>query len=186
MDMLPNILFALAVVSFAAILILSTIALWSDQFQFWPPPSENSWQHKAFWWLFRGMVYPLILLTILTFEYDSKSPDYTRFSIGAALLLLGFGLAFTATFFLGWKNAYGKADGLKTTGWYAWSRNPIYVVTWIGLIGWGVVASSYLVSFVLIMWAFLYLIAPFFEEPWLEQKYGESFKQYKLKTRRFF
>lgn len=184
--MLPNLLFLVAASSFIIIIVLCSFAYRSEQFQFWPPPSENSWQHKAFRWLFRGMVYPLIVLTIVTFEYDPKSPSLLRYAIGILLLIIGFGLAFSVTFSLGYKNAFGKADGLKTTGWYAWSRNPIYVVTWVGLIGWGLIASSSLVSIVLVMWALLYLIAPFLEEPWLEQNYGESFKQYKLKTRRFF
>jgi len=186
MDKLPNILFAISATSAAVIVLLVCVAYVSKRFQFWPPPSARSWQHKTGRWFFRAILYPLVLLSVLTFNYVPGQFGLIRYGIGSIFLVVGFGTAFMATFSLGWKNAFGEAQGLKTNGWYAWSRNPVYVVTWLGLLGWGLIVNSALVTMILFMWAILYLIAPFTEEPWLEREYGDEFKAYKQKTRRFF
>jgi protein-S-isoprenylcysteine O-methyltransferase Ste14 len=66
----------------------------------------------------------LVVLSVMAF---SATTSAWRFVIGLALLIVGFGLAFRWTSFLGWKNAFGDAQGLKTEGIYRWSRHPIYV-----------------------------------------------------------
>jgi protein-S-isoprenylcysteine O-methyltransferase Ste14 len=86
---------------------------------------------------------------------------------------------------LGRSNAYGEAKGLKTEGWYRWSRNPIYVVSIVGMIGLALLANSFYVSCLLTFWAVTYLLAPFLEEPWLAQQYGKEFLDYKAKVPRF-
>lgn len=136
--------------------------------------------------LFRAYLYPLIVLSALELEILEGRSAIIQFAVGGALLLIGFGLAFRITLGMGWHNAFGEKRGLKTTGWFAWSRNPIYVVTWVGLIGWALIANSLFVSILLSAWALLYLLAPFVEEPWLEEQYGEEYVAYKAKTPRFF
>ena len=37
----------------------------------------------------------------------------------------------------------------------------------------------------LVFWALFYLVAPLFEEPWLEQRYGSAFETYKSRVPRF-
>lgn len=135
--------------------------------------------------LFRGYLYPLIALTALQFELLDGNRALWQYGAGAVLFLLGFGLAFRITFDMGWRNAFGERRGLRTTGWFAKSRNPIYVVTWIGLLGWALIANSMLVSILLAIWALLYVLAPILEEPWLEREYGEEYLEYKRKTPRF-
>jgi len=127
-----------------------------------------------------------VILSILDFNSFSYSNTWLQYLIGLPLLVAGFGAAFYATFFLGWKNAHGERDGLKTTGWYSWSRNPIYVVSIIGMTGWGMVVNSYLVSILLLIWVLIYVFAPFMEEPWLELKYGNEYAEYKSRVPRFF
>jgi protein-S-isoprenylcysteine O-methyltransferase Ste14 len=134
--------------------------------------------------LFRIFLYPLIALSILSFEADSGS--LLEHILGAIMLLVGFGFAFQITFRMGWKNAFGEKQGLRTDGWFRYSRNPVYVATWIGLIGWAVLTPHPLVVFLLAPWALMYLLAPIFEEPWLEQQYGEAYTDYKRSTPRFF
>ena len=53
------------------------------------------------------------------------------------------------------------------------------------MIGWGLVANTLLVWILLALWATMYLLAPVFEEPWLEQQYGQDYLDYKRQTRRF-
>lgn len=178
-------LFILSLLSAVFIVGLVVMSLVKKQFQFWPPADEKTWQHKTIRWLFRGMVYPLVGLCLLTFKFDASTAGMVRYGIGALLLIIGFGVAFKGTNFLGWRNAFGEAQGLKTNGLFAYSRNPIYVATWVGLIGWGLIANSGLVTILLVIWAIFYVGAPFLEEPWLEHEYGDAFRAYKKSVRRF-
>lgn len=180
--MLPYVLFVLSASSSAAILGLSLV----KKLRFWPPPGKRTWQHRTMLVLFRTFLYPLVVLTLVEFESMGGQRAAIQYGLGGVLFISGFGLAIAITLDMGWRNAFGEKKGLRTTGWFAWSRNPIYVVTWIGLIGWGMIASNYLVSILLVIWAVLYLLAPLKEEPWLEQQYGSEYLAYKRRVRRFF
>jgi protein-S-isoprenylcysteine O-methyltransferase Ste14 len=186
MDMLPNILFGISLGSVGFILTLSLIATRIDNFQFWPPPSKESWQHRCFLILFRCFLYPLILLSVLEFDISSIASRYVAIAIGTLLFCVGFGFAVRITLHMGWRNAFGEKRGLVTDGYFSKSRNPVYVATWVGLAGWALIANSMLVSILLGCWAVLYLLAPIFEEPWLEEIYGDEFREYKKQVRRFF
>ncbi len=179
--MVSYFLFALSASSGIVILCLSLV----ERLQFWPPPGKRTWQHRTMLVLFRLFLYSLVVLTVVEFEPLAGMQAMVHYGLGGVLFLTGFGLAIAITLDLGWRNAFGEKRGLKTTGWFAWSRNPIYVVTWIGLIGWGLIANNLLVSILLGWWAVLYLMAPCKEEPWLEQQYGNEYRQYKRSVRRF-
>ena len=180
--MLSSMLFNVSLTSSLAILGLSLI----KQLRFWPPPGKKTWQHRVFMVLFRLFLYPLIALTITEFEWATDPASLARTSIGIILFCVGFGLAIKITLDMGWRNAFGEKKGLRTSGWFSRSRNPIYVATWIGLIGWASIANSLSVSILLALWAFLYVLAPFLEEPWLELQYGDAYREYRKTVRRFF
>ena len=183
--MLSHIAFSLSAAAALSMLLLSLASAVSKKLQFWPPPAKESWQHRTFMALFRAFLYPLIALSILEFEILEGARATAQYSVGALLFLTGFGLAFWITFRMGWRNAFGEQRGLKTSGWFAWSRNPVYVVTWAGLAGWALIANALPVSILLASWALLYLGAPFFEEPWLEERYGDEYRDYKARVSRF-
>ena len=178
-------LVTISVLSMGLIYVLSGLALVRRDFQFFPPPSKESWQHRTFLGLFRGYVYPLIIVTALSFEPKTGDFSLYRYLLGTALLVVGFGLAFLITFRMGWRNAFGEKLGLQTTGWFKRSRNPIYVATWVGLVGWAILANAAVVTGMLALWALMYVAAPFVEEPWLEQMYGDAYRDYKARTPRF-
>ncbi len=169
-----------------AIFSLSILALTMAPFQFFPPPSKKSWQHRTFLLLFRLFFYPLVALSILVFVPTTGTKALVQFGLGGLLSGAGFGLAFWITFQLGWRNAFGEKTGLRTNGWFRFSRNPIYVATWIGLIGWGILVHHNLVTILLTLWGLMYVFAPIFEEPWLKERYGELYLNYKRSTPRFF
>lgn len=177
--------FGLSFSAVAAIIALSAFSTLRADFRFFPPPSKQSWQHKAFIARFRLYLYPLVALTILVLQPVIGAFEWTKLLIGLILSVTGFGLAFRITLQLGWRNAFGEKRGLMTTGWFARSRNPIYVATWLGLIGWAIIVSDSRVVSLLFLWALMYLIAPRFEEPWLAQQYGDAFRAYKANTPRF-
>jgi protein-S-isoprenylcysteine O-methyltransferase Ste14 len=169
-------------VAIFALAILDSI---KPSFQFFPPPSKKSWQHHTFMALFRLFLYPLVALSVLVFEPVTGARTYVSYGLGGSLIVLGFGLAFWITVQMGWRNAFGEKRGLRTDGWFRFSRNPIYVATWVGLIGWGVLINHTLVTVLLALWGLMYMLAPLVEEPWLEEQYGEPYHNYKQSTPRF-
>ncbi len=180
------VLSGLSALAIVVIFLLSIASATRDDFQFFPPPNNSSWQHKVFVWLFRFYLYPLIAVTLIAIEIPSNSFDVIRWIFGGVLLIVGFGLAFRITYQMGWRNAFGERLGLKTKGWFSKSRNPIYVATWLGLIGWAFVVNSVIVTALLFLWALMYLAAPIVEEPWLEQQYGDAYRDYRKQIPRFF
>lgn len=180
-----SILFGVSASSICVVITLSAIAALTGKFKFFPPPSKEGWQHRTFMALFRLFLYPLVALSLLFFEIAPANIAPLQYGGGSLLLVTGFALAFWITFRMGWRNAFGAKYGLKTQGWFRISRNPVYVATWIGMIGWGLLANSALVWVLLALWAIMYLLAPIFEEPWLEQQYGQKYLDYKRQTRRF-
>ncbi len=179
---MPEIIFGIALVSATTIVILSSLKLVSQTFEFWPPPSPSSWQSRTFRTLFRIFFFSLVALSIVDFDGMQATWLYV---VGGSLLLLGFGFALRWTNFLGWGNAFGSTDGLKTEGIYRFSRNPIYVITILGMIGWATFVGSWMVTSLLVVWACLYIIAPFLEEPWMRKQYGEAFDDYMLQVPRY-
>ena len=179
-------IFLISIVAGLSILVLTLISVLSREFQFWPPPSTDTWQHRTILILIRVLFLGLVILSFQDYNSLEATNLWLRYVVGLPLLVLGFGAAFHATFVLGWKFAHGeKREELKTTGWYSWSRNPIYVVSIAGMVGWGLFVNSMFVFILLAMWALFYVVAPFIEEPWLQQHYGEIYDLYKAKVPRF-
>jgi protein-S-isoprenylcysteine O-methyltransferase Ste14 len=183
MPLLTTLLFILSATCAATILGLGLVDWVGSGFRFWPPPEKGRWQDRLFIWFFRGMLYPLIALSFL--EFESTEQPWLQLGLGGGLVVLGFGTALASTLNLGWSNAFGDRQGLVTGGWFAWSRNPVYMVTWIGLAGWAILVPSPMVWIILAIWALIYLIAVFLEERWLEDVYGDEFRVYRKEVRRF-
>ena len=171
-------------VSFAAALLvfgLSAAGFFCSTFEFWPPPGIPCWQSRVFRSLFRVFFLGLVFLSIVEFD-----PALWRTASGIPLALVGFGCAVYWTSFLGWGSAYGKADGLRTDGIYRWSRNPIYLASLLGMIGWGFAVGSSIVTILLVLWGTMYYFAPMLEEPWLIKQYGTDYQSYMKRTPRYF
>ena len=178
---MSEIVFGIALLAVIVIFALSLVQVIKDDFEFWPPPNATSWQHKAFRALFRVFFICLLVLSVTGFHPGSIG----RYLLGAVLLTIGFGFALNWTGFLGWKNAFGEAAGLKTMGPFAVSRNPIYVVSIVGMVGWAILVGSWFLSTLLSIWACLYIAAPFLEELWMKENYGEEFVNYAADVPRF-
>ena len=182
---MSQIVFVAALFSVAMIVGLSFLAFVSRRFEFFPPPGKNSWQFRTFWILFRIMFIGLVYLSFAEFASQPVFEPWMRYFLWLPLLVLGFGAATVLSAKLGWANAHGEKEGLVVSGLYRWSRNPIYVASWVGMTGWGFFVNSHYVTILLACWAFMYLLAPFVEEQWLERNYGSRFLTYKNLTSRF-
>ena len=175
------VMFAIGLATVFAITTLSMMKFIKPGFEFWPPPSPNSWQHHTFRSLFRTFFASLLVISVSDFHTGST----WRYVLGGSLLVIGFGFALRWTGFLGWRDAFGEAPVLKTEGPFAWSRNPIYMASIVGMIGWALTMGSWYVSVLLGLWGLLYICAPFLEEPWLEQEFGEAFRDYRRRVPRY-
>lgn len=182
--MFDTVVYVFSATALLSIAGLSLFAFLRPGVEFWPPPNADGWQHRSFRVLFRVFFIGLLFLSFVDFG-GARSVDW-RYLVGIPLLLVGFGLALYWTNYLGWRNAFGEAQGLKTEGIYQWSRNPIYVVSMIGMLGWGLVVGSWMVNSLLVTWGLLYIAAPFVEEPWLEKKFGKEYEDYKSLVPRYF
>ena len=180
-------IFIIALCSILTIYLCCLPVFISERYRFFPPPAVGTWQYHLFWTLFRLFIVCLVIISIIDFNGVSSGSLFVKYLAGLPLLIVGIGSAFYLSYFsLGQKNSYGGSEGLQTSGFYRWSRNPIYVVSIIGMVGWGLFVNSYFVWVLLVLWALMYIVAPFIEEPWLEQKYGDAFTEYKLHAPRFF
>jgi protein-S-isoprenylcysteine O-methyltransferase Ste14 len=75
---------------------------------------------------------------------------------------------------------------IVTTGFYAWSRNPIYAGFCLINIGIGIASNSLWIFVSFIPAAFLlYHVAIAKEEAYLAEKFGEEYLAYKNKVRRW-
>lgn len=141
--MLSDRLFGVSLLAASIVAVLCATSAPKRKFRFWPPPRGGSRQHISFGWLFRLFVYPLVVLTFIELEAVVGVRALVQYSVGALALIVGFGVAFLVTLQMGWRNAFGERRGLETTGWFSRSRNPVYVATWLGLVGWALVANSW-------------------------------------------
>ena len=176
--------FLIALISILTLggLFVGTIAF--KTFRAWPPPQKKSWQYRTVWTLFRIGILGTIAVTILHWNTYSFDGAY-RFWVGLSLLLVGFGAAFYAYFFLGLENTHGLKTGLITNGPYKYSRNPQYVTAIVGFVGLAVVSNSFLVGILCALIILVYVLFPFAEEPWLLENYGDDYALYKSMTPRF-
>ena len=91
---------------------------------------------------------------------------------------------FTAV--LGW--LIGKEPvKMVSTGLYKFSRNPMYLGVMTMVLGEAIYfQQSVLLRYVVILFVIFHLVVVLIEEPHLGDKFGEEYKQYKKKTRRWF
>ncbi|NVJ67101.1 MAG: isoprenylcysteine carboxylmethyltransferase family protein [Gammaproteobacteria bacterium] len=181
-----EIIFTVSSIAAILLIFISVASLLKPSFVFFPPPSRESWQYRIFWLLFRVMIIGLAVLSFTSYNDTPVFSYSVRFFIWLPLFILGFGLASYISLKLGWANAHGEAKGLVVSGWYKWSRNPIYVCSLFAMLGLGLFINSTYVYILLGLWAVMYIVAPFIEEKWLEKRYAQEFLSYKARVPRFF
>ena len=135
--------------------------------------------------MFRLFLYPLIALSILVFEPAEEAVASRPQGVGGVLAVTGIGLAFWISIQMGWRNAFGEARGLVTDGWF-FSRNPIYVVTWLGLLGWAIILNDLRVTLLLSFMGSDVLARSGDRGALAGTPVRDEYRAYKQRTRRFF
>jgi protein-S-isoprenylcysteine O-methyltransferase Ste14 len=105
--------------------------------------------------------------------------------VGAALVLACF-WTFAAAGALSPHAHFPDPEGLITWGPFRYARNPMTKGGWTVLCGWGVYQlSPSILAFALLMAVFLHLFVVLVEEPKLERRFGESYREYKRRVNRW-
>ena len=113
-------------------------------------------------------------------------PTSLRWGVGLVLIVVGNIVVWSGVIKIGFAATSGEVDTLKTDGLYAYSRNPQYVADMAIITGWAVLSASVWAFFIAFGGVLILAIAPLAEEPWLEENYGQQYRDYKAKVRRFF
>ena len=83
-------------------------------------------------------------------------------------------------------HALNKASSLVTSGIYQYTRNPMYLGLSLGLFGWALYlsnASAFILLPVFIIYISRFQIQP--EERFMRQKFGDEYRAYMIKVRRW-
>jgi protein-S-isoprenylcysteine O-methyltransferase Ste14 len=134
-------------------------------------------------------IVALVLIVVLDLVAPVEFlPQAVSLAVGIPLLVAGAGLwawGF-ATMVRGGENPTTPAtSGLVTTGPYRFSRNPIYAFGITGILGLAVLldtASGVAVVAVLLPVAYILTLA---EERYLEEKFGDQWRDYCSRVRRW-
>ena len=104
---------------------------------------------------------------------------------GAVLALTCFGL-YSASGGLSRHAHFPDPEVFISWGPYKYVRNPMSKGGWTVLCGWGLFQlSPSILLFALVMAVFLHLFVVYVEEPKLEQRFGESYREYKRRVNRW-
>lgn len=111
-------------------------------------------------------------------------------SIGGGLTLLGAMIFLTAFFHLGSSirlllPKQNERTRLMTDGWYAHSRNPLYLGLHVSMIGWALIFPSLLVVVALVIFLANQHFRILLEEDFLEKQFGDEYRDYKKQVRRY-
>ncbi|HEY7470712.1 MAG TPA: methyltransferase [Gemmatimonadota bacterium] len=122
--------------------------------------------------------------------FGIRPPGWTA-PIGFALMPLGalLAIACVATFVVLGRGTPAPFDPPREfvgSGPYRWVRNPMYLGFFVFLVGYALCAVSFgalLVAFGMLAAAHLFTVL--YEEPALERRFGESYREYRRTTRRW-
>ena len=182
--MIP-ILFTIALALEIVYLGLFWLTLRRPGFRFWPPPCARSWQFFTAWFV-AGVVAAIFLL-LGAADFDSACLPIFQQRLPAALALFGVGSVFGtwASITFGLRNTLGLGVRLVTHGPYRYTRNPEYIGDSLNILGFMVLTNSWMVWVLGLLGVALNILAPFTEEPWLEERFGAEYRAYTQAVPRF-
>lgn len=148
-----------------------------------------------FFFRFRNALFPLVLLAAVLLARPAEllgSPvlDKAATALGLAVALAGeaFRLAVIGYAYIrrGGKNREVFANELVTRGFYAHTRNPMYVGNFMVVLGFALVlGSAPVIALVVPFFAWVYLAITTAEETYLRDKFGAAYDDYARWVNRF-
>ncbi len=155
-------------------------------FRFWPPPGARSWQFFTAWILALLAAVAFLILGLADFDSFLLPPFWERLPFALAIIIPASLFGSWASLSFNLRTTLGLGDRLFTGGPYRLTRNPQYICDSLNILGCIVLANSWMALVLGALAIALNALAPFTEEPWLEERFGESYREYKRRTPRFF
>ncbi len=129
-----------------------------------------------------GVVIALIFLTSHIWQEGGLLLSLMN-ALGFVMIILAvFGRLWSSVFICGY-----KTKKVIQHGPYSVTRNPLYVFSSLGAVGFGLVTGSFVITGIIIfIYVMIYARTIIFEEHKLEEALGVQYLQYKANTPRFF
>lgn len=185
-EMSPTVVVCLVVALSIAWLTLTAI-LWSvirPDRRVWPPKTFGSMKLFIGW--IGTLAFFAAVATVGILDWGSAGmPGWLRYGLGPILILGGNAAVWTEVIGFGARQTMGAEGQLKTDGLYRYSRNPQYVADIMILIGWAMLSASVVAMPATIAGVAVFLVFPFAEEGWLEERHGTAYLRYRAAVPRF-
>jgi protein-S-isoprenylcysteine O-methyltransferase Ste14 len=136
-------------------------------------------------WLLFGFIFFSNFVFLLVDWSSGPWSGGLRFWLAGPLVCVGGGLVLWGMSLLGARRTSGLPEGLVAEGPYLLTRNPQYVGDLLLFVGVAIAANSAVVMVTQLLTAFVLLLAPFAEEPWLEEQYGDDYRRYRREVPRY-
>ncbi len=154
-------------------------------FRFWPPPSARSWQFFSAW-LMAGIVFVnYFFVGLLDFDSGFLPGLKLRLPFAAVCFLFGISIGMWGGMVFSSRTTLGLGTRLITRGPYRYTRNPQYIGDCLSALGYMILTNSWLAWVIGILGIFLNILAPLTEEPWLEERFGDAYREYKRRVPRW-
>ena len=146
-------------------------------------------EHKNGWWFAMWVLFGFVFLSnpvFVVLDWNTgvwQSP--VRFWLALPILFSGAALVSWGIATLGSRRTSALPEGLVTEGPYLFTRNPQYVGDFLLFVGVVLFANSAIVAVTHLLTAFVLLLGPIAEEPWLESHYGDDYAAYRLCVPRY-
>lgn len=176
-------LFGLGLLAGGILLAGLLVSIASPASRLWPH-GERDWTFWAGWTAWVLYVGSVISVAVLDWWRWYRPPTVLQ-ALGLVLLLAGAVVSTWAVWHLGFRESSGLAGQLDTGGPYRYSRNPQYVGYVAMLVGWPILAGSWMAGVLALPGIAWFLLAPVAEEPWLRDQYGDAYETYRRAVPRF-
>lgn len=161
--------------------------LWSIAYperRIWPPQQYSAISPMLVWVPTFSLFGILIVLGVLGWG-DLAFPSWLRFGLGIPLIMIGNIVVWFEAAHFGVPQTGGAKGTLRTAGLYRYSRNPQYVADIAIVAGWIILSAAPWTIAVGLPAIMVLAIAPFAEERWMLEQYGQPYEEYRSRTRRF-
>ncbi len=166
-------------------ILLFALTIRGGNFRFWPPPSARSWQFFVSWFLALVVVVNFLFIGLLDFDSFWLPHLWLRLPIVVILVLLSSIIGFWVYAVFPFRSTIGLGNRLVINGPYRFTRNPQYIIDIIGALGFMILVNSWMAGVIGALGIILNLMAPLTEEPWLEERFGQEYLDYKARVPRF-
>jgi protein-S-isoprenylcysteine O-methyltransferase Ste14 len=127
-----------------------------------------------------------LFLGLLDFDSFLLPKLQLRFYLALPFFIFGAAMGIWGSASFNLRSTLGLGDKLIITGPYKHTRNPQYIGDSSNIIGFMILTNSWMVWVIGILGVALNILAPFTEETWLEEIFGEEYTEYKRNVPRFF